>query len=178
MLSFTGTGHLNPLILLSQHLKERGHKITFFEKPKIEDRVRQAGLDSIQSGWPSPPLREGRRCQNPGLRSRLSTLRFNLKRIAHDLEIYLEETPSALEASRGGCAPRQRDRADWPNCSADCCACPISSSPLQFLITSDGMIFLVLRVQVFRLRGFPLVERDFWKYLRVQHAWTDTPSAR
>ena len=50
VLSFTGTGHLNPLILLSQQLRDRGHKITFFEKAKIENRVRQAGLEFCPIG--------------------------------------------------------------------------------------------------------------------------------
>ena len=45
VLSFTGTGHFNPLIALCQELKQRGHRNTFFEKPKIEDRVRQAGFE-------------------------------------------------------------------------------------------------------------------------------------
>ena len=100
-MSFTGTGHVNALILLSQQLKERGHKVTFFEKPKIESRVRQAGLDFF-------PLGSGRSCfketkaqpDNSNLRSQFSTLQFNLQRITHDLELYLEETPRALRESK------------------------------------------------------------------------------
>jgi UDP:flavonoid glycosyltransferase YjiC (YdhE family) len=58
VLSFTGTGHLNPLIALSHQLKGRGHKVTFFEKPKIEARVRHAGLDFVPIGSaPSPKIK-------------------------------------------------------------------------------------------------------------------------
>jgi MGT family glycosyltransferase len=97
VLSFTGTGHVNSLILLSQHLRDRGHKVTFFEKPKIEDRVRQAGLEFV-------PIRGSRftskdktaPVENAGLRNELSTLRFNLKRITLDLETYLQDTPPAI----------------------------------------------------------------------------------
>jgi MGT family glycosyltransferase len=97
VLSFTGTGHLNSLILLSQQLKDRGHKVTFFEKPKIEDRVRQAGLDFFPIGTSMSSFKEKKaKLNNSNLRSQLATLQFNLKRIAHDLEIYLQETPSAL----------------------------------------------------------------------------------
>src|SRR5580658_2202084 len=97
-MSFTGTGHLNSLILLSQQLKERGHKVTFFEKPKIESRVRQAGLDFFPIGADRSSFKEQKNQLNKlGLRSRFSTLQFNLKRIKHDLEIYLQETPSALK---------------------------------------------------------------------------------
>jgi len=97
VMSFTGTGHLNSLILLSQQLKERGHKVTFFEKPKIEGRVRHAGLDFYPIGTAKPPIREKTAgVSNLSLRSRLSTLRFNLKRITQDLEMYLLETTIAV----------------------------------------------------------------------------------
>jgi zeaxanthin glucosyltransferase len=100
-MSFTGTGHVNALILLSQHLKDRGHRVTFFEKPKIENRVRQAGLAFRPIGTGRSPF-NGNNAQfnNSNLRSQLSTLRFNLKRITHDLQIYLEETPSALKQAK------------------------------------------------------------------------------
>ncbi len=101
VMSFTGTGHLNSLILLSQHLKDRGHKVTFFEKPKIEDRVRQAGLDFYPIGTAKSPFKEkNANVNNPSLRSQLSTLRFNLKRITQDLEMYLEETTIALRQTK------------------------------------------------------------------------------
>lgn len=100
VLPFTGTGHLNSLILLSQQLRDRGHKVTFFEKPKIETRVRQAGLEFVPIGTNVPPFRDNRpNVDNTGLISEIITLRFNLKRIKHDLETYLQETPSALMQS-------------------------------------------------------------------------------
>jgi len=97
VLPFTGTGQLNPLILLSQHLRDRGHKVTFFEKPRIEDRVRQAGLDFVAVGnsgstskGENPPV------DVPTLHSQIAALRFDLRRIRQDLETYLRETPPAL----------------------------------------------------------------------------------
>jgi len=101
VMSFTGTGHLNSLILLSQHLKARGHKVTFFEKPKIESRVRQAGLDFYPIGTAKSPFKKkNANVNNPSLRSQLSTLRFNLKRITLDLEMYVEETTVALTQTK------------------------------------------------------------------------------
>jgi MGT family glycosyltransferase len=100
-MSFTGTGHVNSLILLSQHLKDLGHTVTFFEKPKIESRVRQAGLDFFPIGAGRPSFKWTKaESDNSNLRSQLSTLRFNLTRIKHDLKIYLEETPAALKRTR------------------------------------------------------------------------------
>ncbi|HEV2486808.1 MAG TPA: glycosyltransferase [Terracidiphilus sp.] len=96
VLSFTGTGHLIPLLSLAQELKQRGHRVTFFEKPKIKERVLQAGVEfiPINAGANSKP-------KNPpktdfDLLSELSTLRFNLNRIIHDVQAFLEETPPAL----------------------------------------------------------------------------------
>jgi zeaxanthin glucosyltransferase len=97
VLPFTGTGHLKPFILLSQELRDRGHKVTFFEKPKIEDRVRQAGLDFVPIGAQVSPLkRNAPTAVHTSLLSDIATLRFNLKRITRDLEIYLRDTPAAL----------------------------------------------------------------------------------
>jgi len=100
VLSFTGTGHLNPLIALSQQLRCRGHKVTFFEKRKIEERVRHAGLDFV----PIRPARSSPRVKitqlhDPTLWQELSALRSNVKRIIGDLEMFLQETPPALARS-------------------------------------------------------------------------------
>jgi MGT family glycosyltransferase len=101
VLSFTGTGHLNPLILLSQQLRDRGHKVTFFEKQKIENRVRQAGLEFYPIGCRNSGFKsKGPTAENPGAWSEISALGFNLNRIAYDIETYLQETPSALRRAR------------------------------------------------------------------------------
>jgi MGT family glycosyltransferase len=97
VLSFTGTGHLNPLIALGQQLTRRGHRVTFFERPKIRERVEQAGLGfvpictdrSVQAWQPPEPRR--------GFRAELAMLRFNLRRVTQDVERYLRETPAALQ---------------------------------------------------------------------------------
>jgi zeaxanthin glucosyltransferase len=97
VMSFTGTGHLNSLIALGRELKDRGHRVTFFEKPKIESRVIQAGLDffpitaraSSFQKHQTPP-------GDPHPGNQLSTLQFNLKRIKADLDTYLQQTPPAL----------------------------------------------------------------------------------
>jgi zeaxanthin glucosyltransferase len=96
ILSFTGTGHLNPLIALSQELKGRGHKVTFFEKPKIEARIREAGLEFIPIGSTAASRRVIPPSTNSGLLSEISMLRFNLARVIQDMESYLRDTPVAL----------------------------------------------------------------------------------
>jgi MGT family glycosyltransferase len=96
VLSFTGTGHLNPLIALSQELRDRGHKVTFFEKPKIEARIRQAGLEFIPIGGTNPSARVTPPSTDSRLFSEISMLRFNLARVNQDMESYLRDTPAAL----------------------------------------------------------------------------------
>src|SRR5580698_3595264 len=97
VLSFTGTGHLNPLIALSQELKDRGHKVTFFEKPKIEARIRQAGLEFIPIGATTASNRPTPPSAHSGMLSEILMLRFNLARVVRDIEIYLRDTPPALK---------------------------------------------------------------------------------
>jgi zeaxanthin glucosyltransferase len=96
VLPFTGTGHLNPLIALAQELKNRGHRVTFFEKPKIEERVRQAGLEfvALRSENLSPPESPPDRAS--GMWTQILTLRFNVARVIRDIKHYLQQTPAAL----------------------------------------------------------------------------------
>jgi zeaxanthin glucosyltransferase len=100
VLPFTGTGHLNPLLALSQELKSRGHRVTFFEKPKIEERVRQAGLDFVPIHTKKFAKSEPALTRHAGTWARISTLRFNLARVSFDIQQYLDETPPALTSAR------------------------------------------------------------------------------
>ncbi|HWE83961.1 MAG TPA: glycosyltransferase [Terracidiphilus sp.] len=97
VLPFTGTGHLNPMFALCGELKERGHRITFFEKPKIERRVRDCGFDFVPMGSNRNVIKQARKAPaGPAFWSDLLALRFNLRRVMQDLEMYLEESPSAI----------------------------------------------------------------------------------
>jgi zeaxanthin glucosyltransferase len=100
VLSFTGTGHVKPLIALSLELKRRGHRITFFEKPKIEARVREAGLEfsPIEKGE-SPRERKLDADSAAGVFSDISRLCFNLRRVIDDLQSFLEQLPPAIRDS-------------------------------------------------------------------------------
>lgn len=95
VLSFTGTGHLIPLLSLGQELQNRGHRVTFFEKPKVEERVLKAGLEFIPIG--ATTTKQSKLPSDSFLvKSELSTLRFNLERIIHDVQSFLADTPIAL----------------------------------------------------------------------------------
>ena len=99
VLSFTGTGHLIPLLSLAQELKHRGHRVTFFEKPKIKERVLQAGLEFFPIGTGAKLKQKNPAEDESSLLAELTTLGFNLKRIVHDMQAFLEETPAALSSA-------------------------------------------------------------------------------
>jgi len=96
VLSFAGTGHLNPLIALAQELTSRGHQVTFFDKPKIGARVREAGLEFVPVGETAPIARREATTNHTRMRAELAQLRLNVTRICRELESFLEETPDAL----------------------------------------------------------------------------------
>ena len=94
---FTSTGQLTPLILLAQNLRDRGHSVTFFEKRKIEGRVRQAGLEFCAIGESEASFKNNEnRVTNAEPQSEFSKLAVNLRRILHDLDAYLRSSPAAL----------------------------------------------------------------------------------
>jgi zeaxanthin glucosyltransferase len=97
VLPFTGTGHLNALIALSQELRDRGHKVTFFEKTKIANRVLQAGLGFFPIGAANSSKRLTPPKNRSNLLSEISMLRFNLARIRDDMDLFFRETPRALK---------------------------------------------------------------------------------
>lgn len=94
VLSYKGTGHLNPLIALSRQLVTRGHRVTFFQTPDLEPRLRQAGLEFLPVGRARSP--QERRPESTG---GIAALRYGLKRITGDMEMSLRETPEALSAA-------------------------------------------------------------------------------
>ncbi len=94
--SYKGTGHLNPLIALSRQLVNRGHRVTFLQKPELEDRVRQHGLEFAPIGQSNYSSGEQTGCDPPGAQSGITALRCGIQRIAGDMELFLREAPAAL----------------------------------------------------------------------------------
>src|ERR1700733_10745911 len=97
VLSYKGTGHLNSLAALSRQLVSRGHRITFFQEPGLETQVRQYGLEFSPIGKTHDPVGEpsGTNNQRRSM-SGIADLRYRIKRITDEIEIYLREAPDAL----------------------------------------------------------------------------------
>jgi zeaxanthin glucosyltransferase len=97
VLSYKGTGHLNPLIALSRQLVVRGHRVTFFHDAELEARIRPHGLEffaieASRKGSSEDALADRR--QKPS--SAIPVLRYRIRRTVNDMERFLRETPQAL----------------------------------------------------------------------------------
>lgn len=90
VLSFKGTGHLNPLIALSRQLVTRGHRVTFFLNSEAENQILSNGLEFIPIGGPmgSP------RARKPS--GSIAALLYRIRRTAGEMEMFLSEAPLAL----------------------------------------------------------------------------------
>ena len=49
-------GHLNPMIALGRELKQRGHRVTFFQIKDVEDKIRKEGLEFKAIGESDYPI--------------------------------------------------------------------------------------------------------------------------
>ncbi|MGC1784504.1 MAG: glycosyltransferase [Acidobacteriaceae bacterium] len=97
VLSYKGTGHLNPLITLSRELVARGHRVTFFHDAELEVRIRPHGLEfvaiaasrkgSSEHTWAGPRKKPS---------SAIPVLRYRVRRTINDMERFLYETPQAF----------------------------------------------------------------------------------
>ncbi len=97
VLSFKGTGHLNPLIALSRGLTARGHRVTFL--PAARDRRCSAPIRTgVRSDRQEHSLRMDYQAQNQSsVTSAISSLRLRLQRFIAEMEESLSETPSAIK---------------------------------------------------------------------------------
>ena len=99
LLSYKGTGHLNPLISLSRQLIARGHKVTLFQSPRLELRAREQGLDFFPiETFHSTDIKQ-RRTRKPASSASLTEIRYRLDRISSEMETFLRAYPPALRAA-------------------------------------------------------------------------------
>lgn len=100
VLSYKGTGHLNPLFALSKKLVARGHRVTFFQHADLEQQVRQAGFEFFPVDVPVSPSAARPQAAMHGMAAWLREVRWKLDRIAQDMQAYLREYPPAIRAAQ------------------------------------------------------------------------------
>ncbi len=91
VLTYKGTGHLNPLIALSRQLVSRGHRVTFFQAPELAQKIVRHGLEFSAINIPS------RARLKPS--SHIAAIRHSVNRIAEDMELHLQRLPAAIQAA-------------------------------------------------------------------------------
>jgi MGT family glycosyltransferase len=97
VLSYKGTGHLNPLITLSRELVARGHRVTFFHDAELEARICPHGLEFCAITTSRKGSRErmdADRRKKPS--SAIPLLLYRIRRTINDMERFLRETPDVL----------------------------------------------------------------------------------
>jgi MGT family glycosyltransferase len=98
VLSFGGTGHVNPLISLSRQLMARGHSVVFFHSQELADLIRSHGLEFISTGSASSHSQTEKKIYTRKPEG-ISGLRYRLHRVASDMEMFLREAPTAIRAA-------------------------------------------------------------------------------
>ena len=97
VLSYKGTGHLNPLMALSRQLITRGHRVTFFLNAESEDRIRSHGLEVVPIGGSNSGPGERRPAvRAPKPSGGILALRYRVRRTVGEMEMFLRETPQVL----------------------------------------------------------------------------------
>ena len=100
VLSYKGTGHLNPLIALSRQLVARGHRVTLFQHPELEQRAHECGLEFFPVDIPgssvsqSRPVKIGRKAKTS-----IGEIRDRLNRTTTEIGAFLREYPTAIQAA-------------------------------------------------------------------------------
>lgn len=99
VLSYRGAGHLNSLAALSRQLTLRGHRVTFFQRPELETRLRQRGLEFSPIGTAHSFDETSRTNSRRGATTGVADLRYRINRITDEIEMTLREAPDALTRS-------------------------------------------------------------------------------
>ncbi|MFC5862378.1 glycosyltransferase [Acidicapsa dinghuensis] len=92
VLSYKGAGHLNPLIALSRQLMVRGHGVTFFLNAEMENYIDARGLGFVPIGASNS---DHVKHEKPS--GGIAVLRYRMRRTISEMEMFLYETPSALQ---------------------------------------------------------------------------------
>src|SRR3984885_15943525 len=97
VLSYKGIGHLNPLIALWRELVARGHRVTLFQHPELEQHVRARGLEFFPIDIPgSSYTGQPRGTNQPKPRPQIGEIAYRLQRIEGDMGAFLGEYHAAL----------------------------------------------------------------------------------
>jgi len=91
-------GHVDPMAAVSRTLTARGHRVTVFHVPDLEDKVRAEGLDFVSIGAERfPPGSLVDSVETLARLQGLDSLKFAIRQACRVSEAFLEEGPGAVD---------------------------------------------------------------------------------
>jgi zeaxanthin glucosyltransferase len=93
VLFYGGAGHMNPLLVLSRQLVARGHRVTFFQRPELEARVGEYGIEFAAIGTVRSLA------ERNNARSGVADLRYRIERITDEMSLFLRDAPDVISRS-------------------------------------------------------------------------------
>jgi zeaxanthin glucosyltransferase len=94
------SGHINPFAALGRELLARGHRITYFQMPDLEEKIRSEGLDFSAIGGSDHPrgsLHES--LAQLGQLKGTAALRFTIRAVARTSIMVCRDAPAAIRAA-------------------------------------------------------------------------------
>jgi zeaxanthin glucosyltransferase len=98
VLSYHGAGHLNPLIALSRRLIARGHHVTLFQQPALEQQILRQGLEFFPVEFPAYQS-SGDASSARNVVPSYAAVRSRLDRISFEMKTFLRDYPAAIRAT-------------------------------------------------------------------------------
>src|SRR5579863_2500051 len=96
-------GHLHPFGALGRELIARGHQVTLFHMPDVEERAAREGLGFISIGASDHPLGSlPESLRKLAALSGLTALRFTIEAIRNTTGMLCRDAPAALRAAGVG----------------------------------------------------------------------------
>lgn len=100
MISPPVSGHLHPFSALGRELQERGHRVTCFQMPDLEDKVRGEGIDFRPIGESDHPLGSlPRSLAQLGRLRGLAALRFTIRAVERTSVMVCRDGPAAMRSA-------------------------------------------------------------------------------
>src|SRR5262249_53425550 len=91
------SGHINPFSAIARELIARGHRVTFFQMPDLEARIRSEGIDFCAIGESDHPIGSLQdTLDGIGQRGGLAALRFTIAAVARTSAMLCRAAPAAI----------------------------------------------------------------------------------
>ncbi len=94
------SGHLHPFSALGRELQERGHRVTCFQMPDLEDKIRAEGIDFPAYRGKRPSAGSlPRSLAQLGRLHGLGALRFTIRAVAQTSVMVCRDAPAAIRSA-------------------------------------------------------------------------------